>query len=231
MGVAKQLYQLQQVDLELESNEQALKQLTLQLGESPTVLQAQAEFEMENQHLEQLRHQLHTTEWELEDIEGKTTKAEEELYSGRIKNPKELANLQHEVDNLKARRDQIEEKTLGLLDQIEAAETSATKKGSSLKELEATWHRQQQQLSVKIEQLRDIITGLTHKQQLMSAEIEPHTVEFYQDLKGKKGQAVARVAQGICHGCRISLSTTELQRVKTGNPVQCSSCGRILFLA
>ena len=41
MGVAKQLYQLQEVDLELESNEQALRQMTSQLGESRAVVRAQ----------------------------------------------------------------------------------------------------------------------------------------------------------------------------------------------
>ena len=40
----------------------------------------------------------------------------------------------------------------------------------------------------------------------------------------------ARVEQGICRGCRISLPTTDLQQARSGKLVQCSSCGRILFL-
>ena len=40
MGVAKQLYQLQEVDLELESGEQALARITSQLGESQAVVAA-----------------------------------------------------------------------------------------------------------------------------------------------------------------------------------------------
>ena len=38
MSVAKQLYQLQEVDLEIESTEQALKQVTGKLGESKEVV-------------------------------------------------------------------------------------------------------------------------------------------------------------------------------------------------
>ncbi|MEE8619379.1 MAG: C4-type zinc ribbon domain-containing protein [Dehalococcoidales bacterium] len=35
----------------------------------------------------------------------------------------------------------------------------------------------------------------------------------------------------MCRGCRISLSAAELQQARSGSLVQCSNCGRILFLA
>ena len=50
-------------------------------------------------------------------------------------------------------------------------------------------------------------------------------------LKKQKGTAVAKVEQGVCCGCRISLPSTELQRARSDSLVRCSSCGRILFLA
>ena len=52
MNVVKQLYQLQEVDLELESNEQALNQSASQLGESQAVIRAQAKLKLEQQRLE-----------------------------------------------------------------------------------------------------------------------------------------------------------------------------------
>ncbi|MDI6814489.1 MAG: hypothetical protein QMC90_00150 [Dehalococcoidales bacterium] len=47
-------YQLQEVDLELESNEQALNQIASQLGENQTVVRAQTEFTLAHQRLEEL---------------------------------------------------------------------------------------------------------------------------------------------------------------------------------
>lgn len=231
MGVAKQLYQLQEVDLEIESNERALSQVTSQLGESQAVLRTQNRLELEQQRLEELRGKQHSAEWEIEDIVTKLTTAEETLFSGRIKNPKELTNLQHEVDALKARRDQLEDKALEVMDQVERAETSVATIGNQLETLKAGWHRQQQQLSDDLERLKAILSDLGHKRQLMSDEIDPQAIEFYQELRKDKGTAVARVEQGICRGCRISLPTTELQQARSGNLVQCSSCGRVLFLA
>ena len=231
MKAAKQLYQLQEVDLELESNEQALNQIASQLGESQAVVRAQAELKLEHQRLEELKREQHSAEWEIDDLITKLATAEEKLYSGSIRNPKELTNLQHEIDGLKTKRNRLEDKALELMDRVELTEASVATLTSQLKRLEAEWHRQQQQLSSRMEQLKTILSDLEHKRQLLLGKTDPQAIEFYHQLKKQKGTAVAKVEQGICHGCRISLPTTELQQARSGNLVQCSSCGRILFLA
>ena len=230
MSIAKQLYQLQEVELEIESSEQALRQIDSQLGENQAVVRVQTKLALEQQRLEELRGQQHSAEWEIDDIMSKLTTAEEELYSGRIRNPKELTSLQHEVDGLRVKRDQLEDKALEVMEQVELAAASVASVSSELKTVEAEWHSQQQQLSTEMEQLKAILADLKHKQQLLLAGIDPQPVEFYYQLKKQRGQAVAKVEQGICRGCRISLPTAEVQRARSGNLVQCSSCGRILFL-
>jgi len=230
MSVAKQLYQLQEVDLEVESNEQALAQIASQLGESQAVVKAQSKLKSEQQHLEELGRQQHSAEWEIEDLVNKLTPTEGKLYSGRIKDPKELTNLQHEVDGLRIRRNHLEDKALEIMDRVELATASVATLSNELKTLEAEWHSQQQQLSTNMEQLKTTLSDLKHKRQLLSANIDPQAIELYQELKKQKGRAVAKIEQGICRGCRISLPTTELQRARSDSLVQCSSCGRILFL-
>lgn len=231
MNVARQLYELQELDLEIGSDEQALERVTSQLGESQEVLESQAQLQSEQQRLEDLKHQQHSAEWEIDDITTKIAAAEETLFSGRIKNPKELASLQHEVETFKARRDQMEEKALGIIDQVEQAEASVAGVSSQLETLTADWQRQQKQLADEMARLKAALADLKERCQLLSGGIEPEAVEFYQQLRKGKGTAVARVEQGICRGCRISLPITDLQRVRGNNLVQCSSCGRILFLA
>lgn len=231
MNLSRQLYQLQELDIEIESDERALGRVTSQIGESKAVLKSQAQLESEQQHLEELKHQQHSAEWEIDDIATRIATAEESLFSGRVKNPKELASLQQDVDMLKARRGQLEEKALGIIDQVEQSEAGVARISGEFKTLTADWQRQQKQLAGEMKKLKAALVDLKQKWQLLSAEIEPETVEFYQQLRKGKGTAVARVEQGICRGCRISLPTTDLQRVRGSNLVQCSSCGRILFLA
>jgi predicted nucleic acid-binding Zn-ribbon protein len=230
MNLASQLYELQELDQEIESDEQELKRVVSQLGESRAVLEAQAKLQSEQQCLEGFKHQQHTAEWEIDDISNKVTDAEESLYSGRIKNPKELASLQQDVDMLKNRRGQLEEKALGVIDQVEQSESALARMGAELKTLTAEWQRQQKQLTEERARLEDALAGLKGRRQRLAEGIGAETVEFYQQLRKGKGTAVARVEQGICRGCRISLPVTDLQRARGQDLVQCSSCGRILFL-
>ncbi len=231
MSIAKQLYQLQDIELEIESNEQALQQIASQLGKNQAVVRVQTKLAQEQQSLEELKRQQHSAEWEIDDITTKLSTAEEQLYSGRIRSPKELASLQHEVEGLKAKRNQLEDKALEIMGQVEHTEASGTAISDELKIVEAEWQSQQQQLSTDMERLKTILADLEQKQQLHSTKIDHPAVEFYYELKKQKGQAVAKVEQGLCRGCRISLPTAELQRARSGNLVQCGSCGRLLFLA
>ena len=231
MGVSRQLYQLQELDLEIESNERALEQVASQIGESREVARTQNQLESAQQHLEELKHQQHSAEWEIDDIVTKLSDVEETLFSGRVKNPKELTNLQHEVEVLKAQRNRREDKALEIMDQVEQSEAKVATIRNQLETMKAEWEHQQQQLSQESERLKGILSDLEHKRQLLAEEIEPQAFEFYQNLRKGKGTAVAKVEQGVCRGCRISLPTTELQRARGGSLVQCSSCGRILFLA
>ena len=142
-----------------------------------------------------------------------------------------MTNLQHEVEGLKARRNQSEDQALEIMGQVELTEGYIATISNKLKKLEAEWHRQQQQLNMDIEQLKTTLSDLEQKRQLILAEIDPQMVDLYQELKRQKGAAVAKVDQGMCRGCRISLPTSELQRVRGGSLVRCNSCGRILLLA
>jgi hypothetical protein len=230
MSVAKQLYRLQEIDLEIESGERALEQVTSQLGDSQAVIKTQKQLELEQKRLEELSRQQHSAEWEIDDVTTKLVAAEEQLFSGRVKIPKELTNLQHEVEAFKARRNQLEEQALEIIDRVEQSEASVAKINSELKKLTADWERQQKQLTDEVEKLKTTLADLRDRRQRLAGEIDPSALEFYQSLRKGKGIAVARVEQGICRGCRISLPTTDLQQARSGNLVQCSSCGRILFL-
>ena len=231
MSVAKQLYQLQEIDLQLEADEQTLTRLASQLGESQAVVSTRNRLTLENQRLEDLKRQQRSHEWEIDDLTSKITAAEQKLYGGRVGNPKELASLQHEVKTLKSKRTRVEDKVLEIMEQIEQAESGVMSLGKELKALESDWQSQQQRLSREMDELKLVLADLKHKRGTQLASIDPQAIALYDRIKKQKVTAVAKVEQGICQGCRISLSATQLQQVRTGGLMQCSNCGRILFLA
>lgn len=231
MAIVKQLYQLQEIDLQLEANEKAQNQIGGKLGDSRQVDRLRAELAAEQQRLSEFQHQQHSVEWEIDDLTTKITTTEEKLYSGKITNPKELTNFQHEDDELKTRRTNLEDKALDIMDSVEHSTSAVTDLTANLNKLETEWQAQQKQLSADLAQLKTAHTDLKQRQAAASAVIDSQVLEVYHELRKRKGIAVARVEQGTCRGCQIALPASDLRQVRSGNLVRCSSCERILFLA
>ena len=93
---------------------------------------------------------------------------------------------------------------------------------SEIIELQASEQALSQELPALYEQRND-----------MAAEYPPVALATYDLVRKRRGgQAVALVERGACQGCRLTLPTNELQKVRTTQDmVQCSSCARILVIA
>lgn len=231
MAVTRQLYQLQELDLEIEQEEQSLSQKTGQLGVRDVLENAQKNLDSEQQRLDELRRQHRNAEAEVDDLLSKISAIEEKLYGGKINNPKELSGLQHEVGTMKAKSDLLENKALEIIDHVEAVEQTVAAATDEYQKLEEDWQRQQKQLTSEIEQLKTSLADLKEKREQLAGQIDSPTIALYEKIRQQKKQAVAKVEQGICRACRISLSASALQRARSGQPVQCGTCGRILYIS
>lgn len=230
MSTVRDLYQLQEIELALEANEQAQAKISSQLGESQEVNKAQSKLTTEQKHIEELAKQQKSAEWEIDDLTLKIKAVEKKLYDGKIFNPKELSNLQAEAEDFKKKRSGFEDKVLDLMEQTELTNQNLDKMKIELAKLTEQWQDQQGQLSRDLEQLKSSHTELESKKQSLLPQIENNAVEIYRELRKRKGTAIAKVEQGICQGCRITLPNSDLQQAKSGRMVKCSSCNRILFL-
>jgi predicted nucleic acid-binding Zn-ribbon protein len=230
MNTAQKLYQLQQIEQEIESGRQSLASLKIQLGNSPALISAREKAASAAARMEELKKEQHSLEWEVEDIRGKLAVAKESLYSGRIRNPKELSDIQQEEKSLETRRNQLEDKVLELMEQSESAAARIKEAQDELAAAEKEWKSQQQDLLGQIEKMTAEIAALAEKQRDARAAVNPEAAEYYSQLKQRKGWPIARIEQGTCCACRISLSTAELQRARGQQLVECASCHRILCI-
>lgn len=230
MAVTRQLFQLQELDSEIEQKDLALNQKQSQLGNRQVLDTAKKQLESEQEKLDELRHRHREAEAEVTDLLDKITEIEGQLYGGKITNPKELTSLQHEIATMKARSDDLENTTLEIIDRVEEAEGIVDAASEDLRKLEEDWQRQQQQLAEDIKKLTSSLDDLRTKRQEVSGQINAETVNLYEKIRKQKKQAVAKVEQGICRACRISLSASALQRARSGQPIQCGTCGRILYI-
>jgi predicted nucleic acid-binding Zn-ribbon protein len=231
MEITRQLYRLQELDIEIEKAELALALKTGQLGKHDTLDAVKEKLTTAQKRLDELKHQRHDAEWQVDDLLSKIAATEQQLYGGKVTNPKELANLQHEINTLKSRNDTFEDKALEIIELVEEAEKSVAAIGSEYQTIEEEWHRQQKQLAGEIEQLQAGLASFKQQRAQLAGQFDASIITLYEKIRQQKKQAVAKVEQGICRACRISLSASALQRARSGQPVQCDTCGRILFIS
>jgi uncharacterized protein len=231
MAVTRQLFELQELDDNIESTRKTLDLKKHQLNNRETLDKAAAVLSGEQKTLDELKAQRRNAENEAADINAKINEANKQLYGGRINNPKELGNLQAEVNQLTAQKDQIETTDLGIIDKLEAAEVKVKTLTAEYQKMDANWAAEQIQLAKDIELLTKTLAALQANRQETTATIDQQSLALYESIRKKKKPAVAKVEQGICRACRLSLSASALQKARGGHPVQCGTCGRILFIA
>ncbi len=229
MSGAASLLRLQQIELEIESLEFRTAAADARIRDSHEVDESASRLGAAQDRLEELKKWQQSLDWEIEDIGGRLAKENEALYSGRIRNPKELTSLQHEVDALKEKKKCLEDDDLELMEKLEQAESDVVARKRELGSLRAEWQSRKQHLSEELEGLRASLAGLNADRQQALTAIGTEAAVMYAELKKQKGRAVAVVEQGVCRGCGLSLSSAWLQRARA-ELVRCSSCGRFLYL-
>ena len=230
MSTASQFYQLQEIEIEIEYREEALAGITAQLADDLALVRAQNNFKQAENNIKELRKKQRLNNLELSALSEKVSTTEKELYSGRTANPKELVNLQHEIDGLKSKLNDLESETLETMEVIDRAASAVTGRKHDLEKITSEWQRRKEELSKELRDLEAELADLRKQREMTITGITPQSLQRYYQLKKKCGQAVARVERGICFGCRISLPSMELQRARGNHLVECSSCGRFLFL-
>ena len=230
MTLVKKLYELQQIDLEIQRNQETLDEINRQLGETEALLQARAKLFAEEKHLAEIDKQQKGVEWEIEDLRNSITSLNEKLYGGKVGNPKELVSLEHELEIFKSKLMQKEDNLLDLMTEAEVTQDRIKVESERLGQIERDWQQEQEALGKRQSEVEGYLSDIGQERQAVASEVTPQTLELYEGVKSKKGQAVAKVEQGRCQGCRLNLPINEWQRARVGDVVQCSSCGSILYL-
>ncbi len=222
---------MQQIDIDLETRNRTLRHIERQLSDNKALVEAQAEVVKKQENLAELKKKQQTAEWETEDLQAKVAPLQEKLYIGSVKNPKELLSIQQQVELIKTQIRSKEDEILEIMTQVEALQEEIALKTIEVEKLEEEWQKKQEQLVAERAELEAAISRAEQKRDELATTIESTYLELYEVLRAKKqGQAVARIEQGRCQGCRITLPMSELQRARMGELVQCSSCHRVLYL-
>ena len=148
------LRRLQETDTALDSRRGSLADAEARLGETEELIDAACARARTCSRAAASRvDDQKDVELEADDLKSKIAPAETKLYSGAIKNPKELADLQADIDQLKRHLSAVEDRDLEALTRLEAAENAHTAAAAELAALEAAWAEEQAELAERIKML------------------------------------------------------------------------------
>jgi predicted nucleic acid-binding Zn-ribbon protein len=156
---------------------------------------------------------------------------EDRLASGIIRNPREVEHMQAELEELRRRKDHLEDRMLELMLRIEDGEHRLKEMEEQLKEQQETLQilrERATEMKAKLEQERE---ALLKERERLRAMLPAEVLARYDRLKERLGGvAVAKIEGNLCGGCRITV-TAEVWRAlrdPDGLPT-CENCGRFLF--
>ena len=232
MTTARQLYALQEVDLDLDRVYKALEEAEEELKIEVSIENLETALQGEQERLQDAELLQRDNQMEIESRRERSEALETQLYDGSMINARDLEALQHEAANVRQLLEQDEALSLELSIQVEETRSRYVTLNQQLTETRSRWEMQQAELNRKVSDLRKEQREFEKQRELLASRFDPATLQRYETLrKSKGGRAVAKVERDLCQGCRMSLPTQLRQRVKSGRQtVNCSSCGRMLFV-
>ncbi|MFZ0545069.1 MAG: C4-type zinc ribbon domain-containing protein [Candidatus Promineifilaceae bacterium] len=223
------LYRLQQVDDDIAQKKQRLGEvLRLQKG-SGALAAARQRAETAAATLQKMRTQQQDLNLELKGLNDKTKRSEKRLYSGLVKNPKELSDLQNEIDSLNRRRAGLEDEVLEAMIMVEEAQEENDAVAATLEQLETEWAASQKHLQAEQSDLVQQINELMRNRKEQAQSIPTRFMAAYDHvMKRGMGSAVARLTNNRCRGCQVTVPANLVKAADEGKLVYCDNCGRIL---
>lgn len=228
-----ELDRLQQLDREIDATEEELAGVRAALSDDGALADLRARIvELEGQ-LDAARKALRDAEETASDARAKLEQVERKLYGGTVQAMRELQDLQRDGEALRRQQRELDDRVLAAMSAVEEIEAALAAAREALREETAQREVRRADLAQQAQQLEARIAELRARRAEMARGIEPPALTLYDQLRARwRGQAVARVERGVCLGCRMTLPTTLFNRARSGAAlVQCSNCGRILYVA
>ena len=231
MSLAKRVFELQQVEQLIQAGRKQLDEIDGRISRNESLEQAGINLSAAEKELDGLEKQYKELDAEAETLRAQIKQVNDRLYGGKIKNPKELQGYEQEGNMLKANLSRKDDTLLELMEKIEAGKVAVKKLKEVHKSAETAWQVEKGELQVQADKLKVELAALENKRKEILNSVDRDTLSVYEGIRARRGQAVVKVEQGRCLGCRVTLSISELNHVRGNAIVLCDNCGRILYLS
>lgn len=179
-----------------------------------------------------LRRDLAKAEEDVEAVRLRSRKDAELMDSGSVGDPKQLLNLQKEIESLARRQSDLEDVELEVMERVEGASAAVSvlaDKRDSLAEDEKAMAGVVARIMGEIDAER---IEVDKDRAALAAGIPADLMALYEKVRADhSGLGAARVHRGRCEGCRLELPPTEIELIRAApadEVLRCEECRRIL---
>lgn len=230
MGKTDTLLDLQDIDSTIDKLTKRLTDIKASLHESDQLLAARQTAHAAGQLAVQRRTARKDLELADATVDDKIQQAEKRLYSGLVKNPKELLDLQNDISSLKRQKTSLDDQLFAAMMALEEAESAQHHSAQELARIETDWRASQADLLGVQAQLEAQLTAQTREQTTTRSQLPATDLALYDQLRRRKGGlAVVELIGNNCPGCGVRVTANIMQQLsQLDHYARCGNCERIL---
>jgi predicted nucleic acid-binding Zn-ribbon protein len=227
------LLAVQKIDLERDRVEKSRRSLDTGVKAQAELASAQTAAEQARAAASRTSGDLKDAELELASVEKKSSDYMGRMQRGTITSPRELANIEKEVNMLTRQRAALDDKVLSLMDGVEVTRAAMDTAEAVLRQKEQDVKTRQELFHQQHHHLDDQMGGLNRRRAELSGQIlDPTLMKRYEALRGKPGNAgigIAQVDGNTCGGCHMQIGSQASAQAERGEQVTtCENCSRII---
>jgi uncharacterized protein len=183
-------------------------------------------------NLSDLDRELTRAERDVEQVRVRIDRDNERLNAGQVSNARELESLQSEVASLRRRQADLEEGVLELMEKRENAQALRDGAAAEVEIVAAETATVTARHDVALGEITEQAEKATSARASVIVGIPDDLIALYDKVRAQSGGlGAAPLRRGQCGGCRVQLSTVDLNQIRAAAPdevVRCEECRRIL---
>ena len=237
MGEVKRLEMTMRVLIQLQNCDSQIRDFQSKKATAPVKIQrleeglklAEKQVEEELDQLELFKKERRQAEQDIEDLENKINKSNIKLSN--IKSNKEYKAALKEIGDLNTGKGNLEDKVLGIMEDIEALEERCDVGKARKKELEEKFEKERDEILKTLEAIDKDLKNLEKKRERFCQIIDEDLLRRYDSLKEHRGGlAINPVIQGVCQGCHMGIPPQKFNELVRGEELMsCPHCMRIIY--
>ena len=171
-------------------------------------------------------------EQDVEQVRERERRDQQLLDSGSITDPKQLQSIQAELASLVKRQSALEDVELEIMERVEGAQKAVVVLAADRDEVLAEVATLEDSVARQRGEIASERAQVEAERREVTVDIPADLLGLYDKIRGELGGVgAAPLYRGRCEGCRLELTPTEIESIRSAasdEVIRCEECRRIL---